>query len=242
MKKTNTNLVAVVGLALGCLPLQAQTYFDAADWLQYPSPPNGPNLFIASNSAPVLAGTSDVVNEWRFRNSGPGTPSWNLSAYDGRYGQSDPEIYQAITGLSPNTQYQVTVYGVYPGNVAYNPPNTKSRHGIEISVNGGVSYDLIDSRGGAVPYWVDNSSDLGASIAAPTANVDTRFYSYVPTIAMTDGSGNINVLIRVPQLLSDGSAQDRFNLDGFAFAIPEPTTLALAGLGAAALLTFRRRS
>jgi len=66
---------------------------------------------------------------------------------------------------------------------------------------------------------------------------DTRFFSWLPAVT-TDASGVARIDVRVPQYLQDGSLQDRFNLDGYAVQIPEPSLLALA---ATALLIFRRR-
>ena len=186
---------------------------------------------------PLLAVTGDGTPDWRYRNTGPGVPAWNGNSYQIRYTEGDVSGYQEITGLTPSMTYYVAVYGVYPQNTT----NMGSRYGAEFSLDGGNTYSLVDNRGGSGINWVDNSTDLGVS--QPTVNAgDTRFWSWIPGSGVSDASGNLDVYLRLPATLSDGTATDRFILDGFMLStVPEPATLALAGVGAAALLFLRRR-
>jgi hypothetical protein len=97
----------------------------------------------------------------------------------------------------------------------------------------------VDSHMNGSYTWVDNSSTLGAVLPVPGTG-DTRFFSWLPSVT-TDANGVARIDVRLPQYLSDNTLQDRFVLDGYAVAIPEPSICVLAGLSIAALLTLRRR-
>lgn len=243
MKKVSSLLVAGLTLAVGTMVLQAQVYSDSADFAQYPNGATVGNLYLTSG-APMLADTGDGTTAWRYRDTGPGVPSWNGNSYQISYADGDVSGYQAITGLTPNQMYSVAIYGVYP----FDPSSTavggsSARRGLDVSLNGGSTYSTVDNKGANVIHWVDNSTALGAAIT-PDTKADTRFWSWVPGTAMSDGSGNLDIYVQIPAMLSDGEANDRFVLDGFALTagvVPEPTTLALAGLGATMLMLIRRR-
>jgi len=68
--------------------------------------------------------------------------------------------------------------------------------------------------------------------------------TYESTFALGIGTGGSSTafLYTIPQPSDPGSAFNMANFAAFTInAVPEPTTFALAGLGAAALLIFRRR-
>jgi len=241
MKKISRTLVAGLALAVGTIPLQAQwSYYDAVDFAQYTAayPSAVPNLFVTSGGAPLQATTADGTTEWRYRNSGPGVPDWNGNGYQIRYAEGDVPGYEAISGLLANQQYSVRVYGSYPANTT-NSPLPGSIYGAEFGYDN-ATWTIVDNRGGSTINWVDNSSELGTPVDGTTLTGDTRFWSALP-VATTDASGNLNIYLQLPDTLSDGSVPDRFILDGFALQVPEPTTLALAGLGATLLMFIRRR-
>lgn len=246
MKKTITTLAAAVVLAVGTIAAQAQwSYIDVQDGTLYP-PGNTYDVIFNDTINWALGVDGNSTFGWRTRSvTGPGAPAFNQTAYSGFYlnqfgGQPDPELYMPVT-LAPSTVYNVRVYASFANNVTNVNLGSRSRLGAEISLDGGATWQLADTRGGGTVQVVDNSSGVGVDLAAPLTGGDFRGYILLSSTLTTDGAGNGQVNIRLPQLLTDGSNQDRFHLDGFAFAVPEPTTLALAGLGAAALLIFRRR-
>ena len=243
MKKSRVCSLLITGAALvfGLATAQAQPYqyFDIADGSNTP-PANTYNASTGSTTDWIWY--VDGIPQWRFRSTGPGAVAWGTSAYDGRYingtNGPDPALYTTLSGLQPSTEYlSVRVYGVYPRAVT-NVSNIP-RYGAEFSVDGGSTWWDVDSHIGGSYTWVDNSSPLGNVLPAPGSG-DTRFCTYLPAL-MTDASGVARIDVRIPQYLADGSLQDRFILDGYAVAIPEPSILALAGLSIVALLTLRRR-
>ena len=243
MKKLRVCSLLITGAALvfGLATAQAQpyTYFDVADGF-YHLPSGTANTYNTSTgSSTDYTGYTDGTPLWRFRDtSGPGVPSFGSSAYDGRFVGPDPALYTLLSGLEPNTEYlSVRVYGVYPRTVT----NTSNipRYGAEFSLDAGATWSDVDSHMAGSYTWVDNSSGLGAVLPVPGTG-DTRFFSWLPSVT-TDANGVARIDVRIPQYLSDNTLQDRFILDGYAVAIPEPSILALAGLSIVAFLTLRRR-
>ncbi len=240
MKKLRVCSLLITGAALvfGLATAQAQqwSYTDVADGVNSATP----NTYNTSTGSTTdWIGTVDGTPQWRFRDvSGPGVPSFGSSAYDGRFVGPDPALYTLISGLEATTEYAVLIYGVYPRTVT----NTSNipRYGAEFSLDAGSTWLDVDSHIAGSFTWVDNSSGVGTVLPAPGTG-DTRFFTRLPVTVITDASGVARIDIRIPELLSDNTLQDRFVLDGYAVMIPEPSFLALAGLGIFALLTWRRR-
>jgi hypothetical protein len=182
-------------------------YVDVAD----PLNSGGINTYSAVDGAPNSWGMGgDGDAGWRFRDTGPGAPAYNNTAYTGRAPNEDPALYTIAGGLKANAGYKVRVYGVYPSNPS-------SRFGAEFSVNGGSSWTLVDNKDWNLLTWVDNASELGTALDPQQPDGDTRFYTELPGVLVADGSGNARVDLRLPASISDGSAQDKFNIDGYAF-------------------------
>jgi len=243
MKKTSLLFLAgfVGALVLGQSTAQAQwTYFDVIDGVQHPSSAN-PNTFNASTGSPTdWVVTGDTTPEWRYRNTGPGPKAWDGNAYQGRFSEGDVPIYTVLTGLTPLTDYFVRVYGVFP-QTATNAISNRARWGAEFSLDSGTTWEHVDTSDDVLGrlVWVDNSTDLGTPLEGP--NGDTRFYVVLMNKVTSDASGNVRIDVRLPELLSDGRVQDRFVLDGYALAVPEPTSLSLLTLGGLLALGLRRR-
>ena len=242
-----TRIIVAVVAALGVVAAQAADpwfYTDVADGF-YHVPSGTANTYNTSTgSSTDYTGYTDGTPLWRFRDTGPGIPAFGTSAYDGRFVGPDPALYTLLSGLAPNTTYtSVRIYGVYPRSVT-NASN-KPRYGAEFSLDAGATWFDVDSHIPSGQYiggytWVDNlNGGVGNVLPAPGTG-DTRFFSWLPAVT-TDANGVVRIDVRIPQYLSDNTLQDRFVLDGYAVQIPEPSSLALAGLGIAAFLFFRRR-
>lgn len=248
LKKGVITLTLAVAVSfVAALSARAQwTYYDVTATNNSATP----NTFNAvSGNANDWAGATGVSTDgagnplWRFRDtSGPGVPSWGASAFTGNLvGGPDTNIYTVITGLLPSTEYFVRVYAVYPQN-STNQPVAGSRYGAEFSLNGGSTWTIVDNHGSLGPItWVNNSTELG--VEQPTVNAgDTRGYSVLPVTLVTDISGVGRVDVRIPALLSDATATDRMNLDGYALmVVPEPATATLMGISLTGLLMLMRR-
>jgi hypothetical protein len=250
MMKTSTKFVAALALALGAASIHAQgewTYIDVQDGVNYPG---AGNTYDANTDATETWGSGVDGNSaygWRYRfNSGPGVPAFGSSAYSG-FGatnqanfEADPSLYVPLSGLLPDTDYFVRVYAIYPRSATNAVVTSRPRLGAEFSLDGEATWEFVDSRGSSVLNWVDNSSGVGAPMTDPL-NGDSRAWTLLGAVLRTDGLGNGQIDLRLPMQLPDGSDQDRFHIDGFAIAVPEPSTFALIGLGSAALMIFRRR-
>jgi len=255
MKKTSITLAAAM-IALGAVSAQAQwTYVDAIDFSLHPLSPTqtgdpgfGQENTFLSGGAPFVTTANGAGTDWRYRNTGPGGVAWDAatpggagSAYSGRANEGDPPVFTTVTGLTPNTEYSVRLYGVWTGR--------NNTWGLSYSLDGGtvwsgtVDRDTIEYAHDFVGTgdWVDNSTALGASVPFVVGdNTDTRAYIFAGS-TLTDGLGNLVVGVKG----QPNTTTERGVYDGIAFApglVPEPTTFALLGLGGAAMLIFRRRS
>ena len=244
-----TLFVVVSALALAAVSSQAAPiYFDVIDGVYHPSSATPNTYRTNSNSATDWVTLTDAADLWRFRNTGPGVPSWNASAYDGRPTTTppDPDLYSLLGGLSPNTAYYVAVYMIYPRAVT-NLPTPGSRYGLSFSTDGRANWVTVDSYGASEIHWTDNSSELGAWKPGPGSG-DSRAWQELYGAALTvttDGSGVARIDIHAPVTLANGTTTtDRGVIDGFALdleRIPEPSVFAFVGLGLAALAIARRR-
>jgi hypothetical protein len=115
-----------------------------------------------------------------------------------------------VSGLIANSRYKARVYGVFPSNPS-------SRFGAEFSLNGGESWTFVDNKDWSLLTWVDNSTELGVALPDQTPAGDTRFYIQLPGELRTDENGAGRVNLRLPEFISDDAAQDKFNIDGYAF-------------------------
>ncbi|GEM_PF-890269 len=186
-------------------------YIDVTDPLQQ----GGINTFNVSNGQPNSwamgsDGDAATTQQWRYRDTGPGAPAWNGTAYTGRFIDGDPSLYTVARQLEANAAYEVRVYGVFPSNPS-------SRFGAEFSVDGGTTWTMVDNKDWSLLTWVDNSSELGEPLAEQTPSGDSRFYIQLPGVMITDGEGNGRVDLRLPESISNGTSQDKFNIDGYAF-------------------------
>lgn len=256
MKKISTTLAATVALGFCALTAQAQFGGSYVDAIDYSLSPNGPmgnpfnialeNTWIRDTNSGVIApgvlanawvtDTSGTGELWRYRDTGPAPAANSTTAYEGRLG--DQELYTIVSGLNPGDTYTIMLYGVWT--------TRNATWGLAVSLDAGASWtgnidslDIDAAKGfGFDQGWVDPS---GNQISVDYGNTtDTRGAIIVGT-TMVNASGQLVVGVRA----APNTSSERGVYDGIGYAIgvvPEPTTFALAGLGTAALLIFRRRS
>jgi len=153
-----------------------------------------------------------------------------------------PDGYTRITGNLPNTEYTIAMYSIQGG--AKDTVSYSLDQGVTWSSGAGIiDQPVIQSMlwGGA--DWLAHSTTDAIGTPTGIKDGDTRYRIILGTM-ISDANGDLVVGFRDPNWRSTGGTSDRGRIDGFAVAlgqVPEPTSMALAGLGAAAMLIFRRR-
>lgn len=230
---------ALSTLVFGGAPTQAAyTYLDAIDGDLHPDSGGGANTFTDQN-APAdpdsWADTTGTDALWRYRDTGPAAVSFGTSSWEGR--MDDYELYTQITGLIPNTPYNLRLYGVWSGGNNSWGLGYSLDDGANWSVN--IDRDFIESaKLTGDGSWLENSTSDGVGTNKIDPDGDTRGWVYLGS-SVSDGSGVIRVDVR-PQ---PNTSSERGVYDGVAYEmIPEPATLALAGIAVAAgmMLSCRR--
>lgn len=154
-----------------------------------------------------------------------------------------PDGYTRISGLTPGQNYSVALFSIQGG----------AKDTLSISLDLGATWStpidtpVIDAAVGAgTADWLAHSTTDAIGTAVPgdssvAKDGDTR-YRILVGYQTADAAGEVIVGFRDPNLRSTGGSSDRGRIDGFAVAaVPEPTTVALAGLSMIALLARRRR-
>ena len=172
------------------------------------------------NNAPALDGNGDLAN-WgngiitRERNPITTTPNYGPMYQGFATAASGGAVGLEVAGLSANTQYDITFYSF---------DENGSRTSLFTDYTGGG-----DSSLGSITY----SNPSGAGSGNPTFDSE---YSLTAEVT-TDSTGRL--------IFSETEAGNAPVLNGFEIsAVPEPSSLALAGLGGfggLSLLAYRRR-
>lgn len=96
---------------------------------------------------------------------------------------------------------------------------------VATNVNSGTAYSVIEVA------WTGPFTTLAAAIAGGSYLGWSQEFSFTPTSGATQ-----------PTVINPANNVGFFGIEGTVTVVPEPSTMALAGLGGAALLLFRRRS
>lgn len=265
MKTALTSAITVGALAISTLAAQAQdwssfgNYTDASVYEHFNQTLTslGVNADVNTWSSPNSTLPADNINgyfdstfaanfggfAWYDESANPGGGSANSFGGDLYFFTSDstpqgsPNGFTRISGLSPGQNYSVALFGVIGGT-----KDTVSTS-LDLGVTWGSPIDLpvIDAMLGSGADWLAHSTS--DAIGTPSVRDGDTRYRIIIGNQLANVAGEVIVGFRDPNLTSTGGSSDRGRIDGFAVAaIPEPTTVALVGLGAAASLFCRRRS
>jgi hypothetical protein len=205
--------------------------------------------------SPPLNGTTGLDDQWEERTTfGSGG---NIFESNGEAaGEDAPRLVTTISGLTTGISYDIYAYFWSPNDV---------------NQAWGLRAGLVNSGGDLTLYGRDNSNvdtdtdgfQVTYDVIVPQVN-STAGFTVAPTLisegnrllwqahlgaGVADGSGQINVFIddfamTGLQAPPDGPAtvNNRTWYDGVGYAaVPEPSVVALGGLGLACLLAFARR-
>jgi hypothetical protein len=212
---------------------QNYTYFDATAGV-------GGNTTLAGGGtfSPPLNGTTGADDNWEERTTF--ASGGNVFESGGEnVTENAPELMTLISGLTPGGIYSIYVNFWDPTSTG---EDWNIRAGFSSNPGANTLYSAADATG-----------DLGG--ATPAVLASTLSYSTAPTIfseggramlaanlGTTTANGSGEIAVFIDDLPASLNVNQRTWYDGASYAlIPEPSSIALCGLGAIGLLMIQRR-
>ena len=170
--------------------------------------------------ADVPAGATDYTGYLLIGTVGGLSASTTFAQLLGAPGLSSPEA-SLLPSTSPATTFRT---GAAAGNVV---GTTSTFNNIpQDAANGTFELVAWDNKSGLYPTWTQASAAWAAGLIAAGRSAPFNLLNI---------GGQVNT---PPAIISSNPGE---GLQSFGIVVPEPTSFALAGLGAAALMIFRRR-
>ena len=235
MKKATIMMLAAACISAQAAPVTINSY-------SFETPVQADNTY---SLAPAASGT---FNSWGyFKTTGSSFQDFGIenpasTLYTGAAGSGTPLGADGINECFLNQGIVGGVANIFQ-DVGILLPNETYTLTVAIGqrldrVNGSATIGLIDTTSGNANPW--GTGTLESSITG-VSSVAGSFQDFITTF--TTGSSVSGDLYVGAQYIGNGTIQasvDNFRLD--ATAVPEPGTMALAALGGASLLFWRRRS
>jgi len=215
----------------------------------YPTPAAGnntPDVVLGKSSDTGANGNANTSLTWRVRATGGGN-GWSSAAPIGSQGAMFGASTVGYTGISVTFDWYTTTQGEANLQLEYTTDGiTFNNVAFSIGANTGISLANNSTSLNTVNGWYGHATaqdwftGLSANITDPAAANNPNF-----AIEMVNASTGADNVAAAGTALNNSSGNWRFDniiISGAVIPAPEPTTLALAGLGGlAALVAVRRR-
>lgn len=226
----STLMLLAAGLMVGTAAQGAVTYVDADTSNTF----SALNSLITWNDGSAIDGDGAASNDglWRYRSGFGNNGIWEAT---GSTATAEDAAEIVTSATVANATYNVYVF-YYAVNETGDFP---IRAGLASDPNNNAAFDRAGNKGTA---GGDAIVDLTFDVAPPTGSeTRTLFYGLIGETTVSDGT--LEVYIDDWPASSTLSSNDRTWYAGIGYeAVPEPSSLALLGLGGLCVLRRRRNA